>query len=68
MDWTEDEPPEPNDKETIRSLFVEVAELLEAIVIAIQTEQTEVENEFVVREAIKRVVKLREHLSDAGYD
>ena len=56
------------DPEDIRSLFLEVAELLEAIVIAIQTERTEVESEFVVREAVRRVVRLREHLSDAGYE
>ena len=56
------------DPETLRALFVEVAELLEAIVIAIQTERSEIDNEFVVREAVRRVVRLREHLGDAGYD
>ena len=52
-----------DDPETIRTLFLEVAELLEAIVIALQTERTPVESEFVVREAVRRVVRLREHLS-----
>lgn len=52
-----------DDPETIRTLFLEVAELLEAIVIALQTERTPAENEFVVREAVRRVVRLREHLS-----
>lgn len=48
--------------ETIRSLFLEVAELLEAIVIALQTERDRQESEFVLREAVRRVVRLREHL------
>ncbi len=63
----DDELPDP-DPETIRALFLEVAELLEAIVIAIQTDRTEIDGEFVVREAVRRVVRLREHLSDSGYE
>lgn len=50
-------------QETIRTLFLEVAELLEAIVIALQTDRLPQQNEFVVREAVRRVVRLREHLS-----
>jgi hypothetical protein len=63
----DDETQEPG-SETMRSLFLEVAELLEAIVIAIQTERSEMDNEFVVREAVRRVVRLREHLGEAGYE
>lgn len=60
-----DENPEPA-PETVRSLFLEVAELLEAIVIALQTERDRQESEFVLREAIRRVVRLREHLNWTG--
>ena len=51
--------------ESIRELFLEVAELLEAIVIALQTERDRTETSFVVREAVRRVVRLREHLNTA---
>jgi hypothetical protein len=58
------EPHDPNN-ESIRELFLEVAELLEAIVIALQTERDRTETSFVVREAVRRVVRLREHLNNA---
>jgi len=54
--------PEP---ENIRELFLEVTDLLEAIVVALQTEHGQVEGDFVVREAVRRVVRLREHLNAA---
>lgn len=57
-----DDAPRP-DTESIRVLFVEVAELLEAIVIALQTERGNDESSFVLREAVRRVVRLREHLA-----
>ncbi len=63
----DEEAPAP-DPETIRTLFVEMAELLEAIVIALQTDRSQEDNEFVVREAVRRIVRLREHLSDSGID
>jgi hypothetical protein len=59
-----DETPVP-DSESIRDLFVEVAELLEAIVVALQTDRDNAENSFVLREAVRRVVRLREHLAAA---
>lgn len=49
--------------ESIRELFIEVAELLEAIVIALQTDRDRTDTSFVVREAVRRVVRLREHLN-----
>lgn len=55
--------PQGTDNESIRELFLEVAELLEAIVIALQTERDRTETSFVVREAVRRVVRLREHLN-----
>jgi hypothetical protein len=51
--------------ESVRELFIEVAELLEAIVIALQAERDNAESGFVVREAVRRVVRLREHLNNA---
>jgi hypothetical protein len=60
MEHAPDEEPE-----SIRELFIEVAELLEAIVIALQTENDKAETSFVLREAVRRVVRLREHLSAA---
>lgn len=58
MDQSGDQEPE-----SIRELFIEVAELLEAIVIALQTKNDKAETSFVLREAVRRVVRLREHLS-----
>ena len=55
--------PGDQEPESIRELFIEVAELLEAIVIALQTENDKAETSFVLREAVRRVVRLREHLS-----
>ncbi|MEO9255982.1 MAG: hypothetical protein ABI305_10590 [Tepidiformaceae bacterium] len=55
--------PGDQEPESIRELFIEVAELLEAIVIALQTESDKAETSFVLREAVRRVVRLREHLS-----
>ena len=55
--------------ESTRELFLEVAELLEAIVIALQTDPEKPDSTFVMREAVRRVVRLREHLNqefDAG--
>ena len=57
--------PPPGDNESIRELFLEVAELLEAIVIALQAERDQAEAGFVLREAVRRVVRLREHLTAA---
>jgi hypothetical protein len=48
--------------ESSRELFLEVAELLEAIVIALQTDSEKPQGNFVLREAVRRVVRLREHL------
>jgi hypothetical protein len=59
-----DDAPEPT-QESVRELFIEVAELLEAIVIALQAERDNAESGFVMREAVRRVVKLREHLNTA---
>jgi len=63
-----DEDTQPPVSESTRELFLEVAELLEAIVIALQTEQARPENTFVLREAVRRVVRLREHLNAAEAD
>jgi hypothetical protein len=56
---------QPGENESIRELFLEVAELLEAIVIALQAERDQAEAGFVLREAVRRVVRLREHLNAA---
>jgi len=57
-----DESTEPVPEST-RELFLEVAELLEAIVIALQTDPEKPDSTFVLREAVRRVVRLREHLN-----
>lgn len=51
----------------LRQLLVEVADSLDAIVIALQTERQKDEIGFGVREAIGRVVRLRRHLGRLGY-
>jgi len=53
-----DESTEPVPEST-RELFLEV----EAIVIALQTDPEKPDSTFVLREAVRRVVRLREHLN-----
>ena len=43
-------------------LLIEVAETLEAVIIALQAERTGAEPGYVIREAVRRVVQLRQHL------
>jgi hypothetical protein len=45
-----------------RQLLLEVAETLEAVIVALQAERGAVEPGFVIREAVRRVVQLRQHL------
>lgn len=45
-----------------RQLLVEVAETLEAVIVALQAERGAVEPGFVIKEAVRRVVQLRQHL------
>jgi hypothetical protein len=42
--------------------LLEVAETLEAVIIALQAERTGAEPGFIIREAVRRVVALRQHL------
>ena len=51
----------------LRQLLLEVADSLDAIVIALQTERRGEEMGFGVREAVGRVVRLRRHLGRLGY-
>ncbi len=60
------EEPGGPEQESVRELFIEVAELLEAIVIALQAERDNAESTFVLREAVRRVVRLREHLNSGN--
>lgn len=57
----------PDDFDELRQLLLEVADSLDAIVIALQTERPKDEMGFGVREAIWRVVRLRRHLGRLGY-
>ena len=50
------------DNREIREILLEVAETLEAVIIALQAERTGTEPGFVIREAVRRVVQLRQHL------
>jgi hypothetical protein len=45
-----------------------VAETLEAVIIALQAERTGNEPGFVIREAVRRVVALRQHLDTPSND
>ena len=58
------------DNRELREILLEVAETLEAVIIALQAERTGSEPGYVIREAVRRVVALRQHLdtpaSDAG--
>jgi len=55
-------PGEPLDNRELRELLLEVAETLEAVIIALQAERTGAEPGYVLREAVRRVVQLRQHL------
>ena len=54
----------------LRDILLEVAETLEAVIIALQAERDGGEPGYVIREAVRRVVALRQHLEprtrDAG--
>jgi hypothetical protein len=56
--------PTPEIRE-LRELLIEVAETLEAVVIALQSERPGAEPGFVIREAVRRVVALRQHIEAA---
>jgi hypothetical protein len=53
---------DPIDSRELREILLEVAETLEAVIIALQAERTGSEPGFVIREAVRRVVALRQHL------
>jgi hypothetical protein len=53
---------EPFDTRELRDILLEVAETLEAVIIALQAERAGSEPGFVIREAVRRVVQLRQHL------
>lgn len=55
-------PGEPIDARELRELLLEVAETLEAVIIALQAERAGAEPGYVIREAVRRVVQLRQHL------
>lgn len=48
----------------LRQLLVEVADTLEAVIVALQTDKQGGDIGFVIREAVHRVVQLRQHLQD----
>ncbi|MEO8541027.1 MAG: hypothetical protein ABI577_14900 [bacterium] len=55
-------PGEPFDNRELREILLEVAETLEAVIIALQAERAGAEPGYVIREAVRRVVALRQHL------
>lgn len=62
-----DQGPEDIEAKDVRELLIEVAETLEAVIIALQAERGGTEPGYVIREAVRRVVQLRQHL-DSGRD
>jgi hypothetical protein len=56
------------DTRELREILLEVAETLEAVIIALQAERTGNEPGFVIREAVRRVVALRQHLDTPSND
>lgn len=54
------------DSRELRELLLEVAETLEAVIIALQAERSGAEPGYVIREAVRRVVALRQHLDARG--
>lgn len=56
------QPDEQRNIEELRGILVEVAETLEAVIIALQAERAGNEPGYVIREAVRRVVQLRQHL------
>lgn len=54
------------DSRELREILLEVAETLEAVIIALQAERTGTEPGYVIREAVRRVVALRQHLDTPG--
>ncbi|HNM79115.1 MAG TPA: hypothetical protein PKI89_12145 [Tepidiformaceae bacterium] len=58
-------PGEPIDARELRELLLEVAETLEAVIIALQAERAGAEPGYVIREAVRRVVQLRQHLDSS---
>lgn len=59
-------PGEPLDSRELREILLEVAETLEAVIIALQAERAGAEPGYVIREAVRRVVALRQHLDSTG--
>ncbi|GMV85183.1 MAG: hypothetical protein AMXMBFR80_10390 [Dehalococcoidia bacterium] len=53
---------EQGEFEELRVILLEVAETLEAVIIALQAERGDQEASYVIREAVRRVVQLRQHL------
>lgn len=51
-----------HDVRELRELLLEVAGTLEAVIIALQTERAGTEPDYVIREAVKRVVALRQNI------
>jgi hypothetical protein len=58
-------PGEPLDTSELREILIEVAETLEAVIIALQAERAGAEPGYVIREAVRRVVALRQHLDSS---
>lgn len=56
------QPEEQQEIQALRGILVEVAETLEAVIIALQAERAGNEPGYVIREAVRRVVQLRQHL------
>jgi hypothetical protein len=53
---------EQGEMEQLRVILLEVAETLEAVIIALQAQRGDQEPGYVIREAVRRVVQLRQHL------
>jgi len=56
------------DSRELREILLEVAETLEAVIIALQAERTGTEPGYVIREAVRRVVALRQHLDTPHHE
>lgn len=59
-------PAEPLNNRELRDILLEVAETLEAVIIALQAERAGAEPGYVIREAVRRVVALRQHLDSTS--
>ncbi len=60
----DEQPHEDAASNELRRLLLEVADTLEAVIVALQTDKQGGDIGFVMREAVHRVVQLRQHLQE----